>query len=125
MAMHAQIVKPSRVLGGRENVLELQRVDLDVTVAALYNFNNFVDQIAAIATLAVVMKEKPKTSKTQLWRSTRLTRFWEPDVSKAMPIRATQVRKVSALRTPALCCFGRRRGRCGGNRAAIGTVHRQ
>ena len=42
MAMHAEIVKPSRVLGGRENVLELQRVDLDVTVAALHNFNNFV-----------------------------------------------------------------------------------
>ena len=43
MAMHAKIVKPSRILGGRENVLELQRVDLDVTVATLHNFNNFVD----------------------------------------------------------------------------------
>ena len=125
MAMHAQIVKPSRVLGGRENVLELQRVDLDVIVVALHNFNNFVDQIAATATLAIVMKEKPKTSKTQLRRSTRLTRFWEPDVSKAMHVRARQVCKVSTLRTPALYCFGRSRGCCGGNRVAIGTAHRQ
>ena len=109
--MHAQIVKPSRVLGERENVLELQRVDLDATVAALHNFNNFVDQIAETATLAAVLKEKPKTSKTQLWRSTQLTWFSEPEVSKAMLVRAAQVRKVSALHTPALCCFGRRRGR--------------
>ena len=103
MTMHAQIVKPSRILGGRENVLELQRVDLDVTVAALHNFNNFVDQIAATATLAAVMKEKPKTSKIQLRRSMQLTRFSEPDVSKAMPVCAAQVCKVSAVCTPALC----------------------
>ena len=63
MVVHAEIVKPNRILGGRKNVLELQRVDLDVTVAALHDFNNFVDQIAARAIPAVVMKEKPKSSK--------------------------------------------------------------
>ena len=123
MTMHAEIVKPNRILGGRENVLELQRVDLDVTVAALHDFNNFVDQIVAIATPAIAMKEKPKSSNSQLRRRTRLTRCLEPDVSKAMPLPAAQVCKVSALSNPTLSCFGRRRGRCEGHRAAIGTAH--
>ena len=125
MAVHAEIVKPNRVLGGRETVLELQRVDLDVTVVALHDFNNFVDQIAATIIRAAVIKEKPKSSKIQLRRSTQLTRFLESDVSKAMPLPAAQVCKVSALSSLTLSCFGRHRGRCGGHRAAIGTTHRR
>ena len=73
MATSAQSIKQARVAGGRDNVPQLQTVELEVTEAALDVFNNFIEHIAANALPKGIVKENFEASKTQLWRKKRFT----------------------------------------------------
>lgn len=94
MTVHAQILKPIRVFGGTFCGPEVHRVGADVSEAALQDFSNFVQQLAASASRAGEMKQHPETCTTHLRRSKRLTRLVEPNVPTAGTVRPTQDSKV-------------------------------
>ena len=122
MASSGQSLTHAPLGGAREDVLEVERVGLGVTEAALQVFSNFVEQITADVGNTSAVTENPQASTSHLRRSKRIATSEDAPSPSLQQVQQLPTPLEHEVRTAA--CVSCRNGRIfrvsrvlGGNRS--------